>query len=113
MVPLNLAQLSIENPNAFNRDTIDTCIREVLGALSRCIASGRPVEFTFNGIGRLLIRDLVVKMKFFKNFMQTWDGTGKLVESLQGVSTRGVCFRRALMLFRDEYFPFSSLLWLF
>jgi len=92
VVPLNLAQLSIEHQNALSRDTIDTCIREVLGALSRCIASGRPVEFTFTGIGRLLIRDSVVKMKFFKNFMQTWDGTGKLVESLQGVGTFFIVF---------------------
>jgi CCDC81 eukaryotic HU domain 2 len=50
------------------------------------VASGRPVEFTFTGIGRLLIRDSVVKMKFFKNFMGIWDGSGKLVEALQGVS---------------------------
>lgn len=84
VVQLNLAQLSIESQRSFNRDTIDTCVREVHGALSRCVASGRPVEFTFSGIGRLLIRDSVVKMKFLKSFIRQWDGSGKLVDSLQG-----------------------------
>jgi len=87
VLPLNLASLSMDSNGAYTRDTIDGCVRQVLGALSRCVAANRPVEFTFNGIGRLQIRDSRVKMKFFKNFVQQFDGSGKLVESLQGRPT--------------------------
>jgi hypothetical protein len=87
VVTLNLAHLSFMSLPSFDRDTIDACVREILAAFSRCVASGRPVELAFTGIGRLLIRDSIVKMKFFKNFMGIWDGSGKLVEALQGVSS--------------------------
>ncbi|KAM4044861.1 coiled-coil domain-containing protein 81 [Anomaloglossus baeobatrachus] len=80
IVPLNFIALSFSCP--FNRDTIEACVRETLGAFSRSVATKQHVEFTFKGIGALLIRDLKAKMKFYKEFVNSMDGTGTLVKSL-------------------------------
>ena len=61
-------------------------MREVLQALSRSLAAKRNVEFTFAGIGRLAIRESKVKMKFYKEFLNSMDGSGKLVDALRDVS---------------------------
>lgn len=82
VIPLNMSQLSLEGP--YDRDTVESCVREVVGALSRSIASRRRVDFPFAGIGRLQVDDLKAKMKFYKTFVNTMDGSGTLVESLQG-----------------------------
>ncbi|XP_056013773.1 coiled-coil domain-containing protein 81-like isoform X4 [Ostrea edulis] len=81
VVQLNFAALSFESP--FDRDTVETCIREILGAVSRAVNSKRNVELTFNGIGRLTVRDSRVKMRFYKEFINQMDGTGKLLDSMQ------------------------------
>ncbi|CAH1225498.1 CCDC81 [Branchiostoma lanceolatum] len=81
VVQLNFAALSLETP--FDRDTVEACVREVLGALSRAVGSRRNVEFTFNGIGKLQIRDSKVKMKFYKEFLTCMDGSGRLVDALK------------------------------
>ncbi len=83
VVQLNFAVLSFESP--FDRDTVEACIKEVLGALARSVAAKRNVEFTFTGIGQLTIRDEKVKMKFFKDFVNNMDGSGRLVESMKDV----------------------------
>ncbi|XP_069615379.1 coiled-coil domain-containing protein 81 [Ranitomeya imitator] len=80
IVPLNFIALSFSCP--YNRDTIEACVRETLGAFSRSVATKQHVEFAFKGIGALLIRDLKVKMKFYKEFVNSMDGTGTLVRSL-------------------------------
>ena len=84
MVPLNFSQLSQEIP--YDRDTIEQCIREIVGALTRSIASNRPIDLTFPSIGRLQVHGSKAKVIFFKNFVNRMEGSGKLVESLQGVS---------------------------
>ena len=84
LVQLNFAALSFESP--FDRDTMETCIREILNAVQRAIGAKRHVELTFSGIGKLSIRDSKVKMKFFKEFITQMDGSGKLLDSLQNVS---------------------------
>lgn len=84
MVQLNYSALSFETP--FDRDTVEACVKEVLGAVSRSVGAKRNVEFTFSGIGRLQIRDSKVKMKFYKAFINSMDGSGKLLESLRDVS---------------------------
>ena len=81
---LNYAALSSASP--FDRDTVETCVREILLALARSVGSKKNVEFTFSGIGRLQIRDSKVKMKFYKDFLNSMDGTGALVEALKDVS---------------------------
>ena len=61
-------------------------MKEVLQALARSVGSRRNVEFTFQGIGRLQIRDSKVKMKFYKEFLNSMDGSGQLVNALKDVS---------------------------
>ena len=85
VVQLNFAALSNETP--FNRDTVESCVKEVLQALSRSVQAKRNVEFHFAGIGRLSIRESKVKMKFYKEFLRSMDGSGNLVHALSNVST--------------------------
>nr|XP_016848184.1 PREDICTED: coiled-coil domain-containing protein 81 [Anolis carolinensis] len=80
IVHLNFIVLSLEGP--FNRETVEGCIRETLLSFSRSIATKQPVEFTFKGIGVLIVRDNKVKMKFYKDFLQAMDGSGRLLKAL-------------------------------
>lgn len=80
IVKLNFIVLSLEGP--FNRETVEGCIRETLLSFSRSIATKQTVEFTFKGIGVLIVRDSKVKMKFYKDFLQTMDGSGNLLKAL-------------------------------
>ena len=81
---LNYAALSFESP--FDRDTVETCVREIISSVSRALAARRNVELSFSGIGRLQIRDSRVKMKFYKEFITQMDGSGDLLSSMQNVS---------------------------
>ena len=92
VVKLNFAALSNDTP--FDRDTVESCVKEVLQALARSIQSKRNVEFNFSGIGRLSIRETKVKMKFFKDFLKSMDGSGNLVQALSNVSIKitSLCF---------------------
>ncbi|XP_002708698.2 coiled-coil domain-containing protein 81 [Oryctolagus cuniculus] len=80
IVPLNFVMISLDGP--FNRDTVEGCVKETLLYLSRSISIKQNVEFTFKGIGVLVIRDSKVKMKFFKDFLCTVDGSGTLMKVL-------------------------------
>ncbi|KXJ13436.1 coiled-coil domain-containing protein 81 [Exaiptasia diaphana] len=80
VVQLNFAALSYETP--FDRDNVESCVKEVLQALSRSIQAKRNVEFHFSGMGRLSIRDSKVKMKFYKDFVKSMDGSGSLLRAL-------------------------------
>ncbi|XP_033001979.1 coiled-coil domain-containing protein 81 [Lacerta agilis] len=80
IVPLNFIVLSLEGP--FNRETVEGCVRETLLSFSRSIATKQTVEFTFKGIGVLVIKDNRVKMKFYKDFLRAMDGSGNLLKAL-------------------------------
>ncbi|KAM8812658.1 coiled-coil domain-containing protein 81 [Rhynchonycteris naso] len=80
IVPLNFALISLES--SFNRDTVEGCVKETLLFLSRSISIKQNVEFTFKGVGVLVIRDGRVKMRFFKDFLCTVDGSGTLAKAL-------------------------------
>jgi len=82
--PLNYS--AIANETAYKRDDIDAGVRHVLQVFNRSVASRKNVEFTFTGIGKLQIRDFKVKMRFFKEFVNSCDGSGKVVEEMQNVS---------------------------
>ena len=84
VVQLNFAALASESQ--FDRDTVESCVKEVLQALNRSVQLKRNVEFHFSGIGKLLIRDGKVKMKFYKDFLKNMDGSGSLVQALSNVS---------------------------
>ncbi|KAL8595079.1 hypothetical protein ACOMHN_019117 [Nucella lapillus] len=78
---LNYAALSFESP--FDRDTVESCVREILSSLARAVAAKKNVELTFAGIGRLQIRESRVKMRFYKEFITQMDGSGTLLDSMQ------------------------------
>ncbi|XP_029424739.1 coiled-coil domain-containing protein 81 isoform X2 [Nannospalax galili] len=80
IVPLNFVMISLEGP--FNRDTVEGCVKETLLFLSRSISVKQNVEFTFKGIGVLVIKDSKVKMRFYKDFLCTVDGSGTLTKAL-------------------------------
>ncbi|XP_012869506.1 PREDICTED: coiled-coil domain-containing protein 81 isoform X2 [Dipodomys ordii] len=80
VVPLNFVMISLECP--FTRDTVEGCVKETLLFLSRSISTKQTVEFTFKGIGVLMIKNSKVKMKFSKDFLCTMDGSGTLTKAL-------------------------------
>ncbi|XP_078514566.1 coiled-coil domain-containing protein 81 isoform X2 [Lissotriton helveticus] len=80
VVPLNFIALSLGS--SFTRDIVEGCVKETLQLFSRSIAIKQNVEFTFTGIGVLMIREGKVKMKFFKEFLHSMDGSGTLVKAL-------------------------------
>ncbi|XP_041115501.1 coiled-coil domain-containing protein 81-like [Polyodon spathula] len=80
VVQLNFTSLSLESP--FDRDTVEGCVRETLLLLSRSIAFKRSVLFYFHGIGVISIREGKVKMKFYRDFLNSMDGSGSLVKAL-------------------------------
>ncbi|XP_048643902.1 coiled-coil domain-containing protein 81 isoform X1 [Marmota marmota marmota] len=80
VVPLNFIMISLESP--FNRDTVEGCVKETILFLSRSISIKKNVEFTFKGIGVLVIKDGKVKMKFYKDFLCNMDGSGTLIKAL-------------------------------
>ena len=79
--PLNYA--SIANETAFTRDDVETCVKHILHVMNRSVQSRKNVEFTFNGIGKLQIRDSKVKMKFFKEFIRNFDDSVKIIADMQ------------------------------
>lgn len=81
--PLNFTSISCETQ--FSRDQVEACVRHVLAVLNRSVAANRNVEFTFTGIGRLQIRNGKVKMKFFKEFVNSCDSSGKAINDMQNV----------------------------
>ncbi|XP_069060092.1 coiled-coil domain-containing protein 81 isoform X2 [Pleurodeles waltl] len=87
VVPLNFMALSLGS--SFTRDLVEGCVKETLQLFSRSIAIKQNAEFTFTGIGVLIIRDGKVKMKFFKEFLHSMDGSGNLVKAL--VNRPGTC----------------------
>lgn len=84
VVPLNFVMISLDGP--FSRDTVEGCVKETLLYLSRIISIKQNVEFTFKGIGVLVIRDSKVKMRFYKDFLCTMDGSGTLMKALANVN---------------------------
>ncbi|KAM5245952.1 coiled-coil domain-containing protein 81 [Ctenodactylus gundi] len=100
VVPLNFIMVSLESP--FNRDTVEGCVKETLLFLSRSISTRKNVEFTFKGVGVLVIKDSKVKMRFYKDFLSAVDGSGALMKALANrpgtvdsvLSTREALMRR-------------------
>lgn len=80
VVQLNFTSLSLESP--FDRDTVEGCVRETLLLLSRSVALKRNVLFAFHSIGVISIREGKVKMKFYRDFLNSMDGSGSLVKAL-------------------------------
>lgn len=72
--PLNY--FHIQSQSNYSRDQIEQCVKHVLQIFNRSVAAQRNVEFTFSRIGKLQIREGKVKMRFFKDFIESVDGAG-------------------------------------
>ena len=70
----------------FDRDIVERCVKEMLLALSRSVQAKKNVEFTFPTIGKLIIKDSKVKMKFYKDFLQSIDASGSVTNAMKNVS---------------------------
>jgi nucleoid DNA-binding protein len=79
--PLNYIAIANETP--YSRDDVESCIRHILQVFNRNLQSKKNVELTFNNIGKLQIRNNKVKMKFFKDFVNMCDSTGKVLTEMQ------------------------------
>ncbi|KAB5523362.1 hypothetical protein PHYPO_G00151670 [Pangasianodon hypophthalmus] len=80
VVQLNFTALSMDSP--FERDVVEGCVREMLLLLLRAVAAQRTVFLIFRGIGILSIRHSNVKMKFYRDFISSMDGSGTLLWAL-------------------------------
>ncbi len=81
---MNYAAISQET--AFSRDDVELCVKHILQVMNRSIQARKNIEFTFNSIGKLQIRDSKVKMKFFKDFIGNFEESGKIIADMQNVS---------------------------
>lgn len=87
VLPLNFSSVSFESP--FDRDTVERCTKEIVSSVARALAAKKNIELVFSGIGRLTIRESRVKMKFYKEFINEMDHSGKLVDSM--MNRAGTC----------------------
>ena len=60
------------------RESVESCLRELLRAFARRVSSGMSVNLDFNGVGRLVVKGKKAKMKFFKEFIESMDESGNL-----------------------------------
>ncbi|KAL5261389.1 hypothetical protein ACHWQZ_G007179 [Mnemiopsis leidyi] len=73
VIQLNFAMLAAEA--GFERDLVEICIKEMIGAFARTVNSARKGELNFREVGKLVIKDGKAKMKFFKDFLKAMDGS--------------------------------------
>nr|XP_013799578.1 PREDICTED: coiled-coil domain-containing protein 81 [Apteryx mantelli mantelli] len=66
----------------FRKRTVERCMEETLICLSRFLEYACDVDFVFRDIGVLVIRENRVRMRFYKEFLETLDQTGTLAEAL-------------------------------
>ena len=85
VVPLNFSALAYEMGFTNDRDILESCVRELINSISRSVNQSRNVEFEFAGIGKLSIRHKKVRMRFYKEFLESLDGSGHLVNALENV----------------------------
>lgn len=92
--PLNYFHIQTQSTN-YTRDQIEQCVKHVLQVFHRSIAAQRNVEFTFSRIGKLQIRESKVKMRFFKDFVQSVDENGgkQLIETMCNVIVKEIRLR--------------------
>lgn len=105
--PLNY--FHIQTQSTFSRDQIELCVKHVLQVFNRSIAAQRNVEFTFARIGKLQIREGKVKMRFFKEFIQSVDeAAGKhVIEAMCNVFSLILFGKQNLKVFAFSLFILS------
>lgn len=86
IVPLNYSVLS--NELSCSRDSVELCVKEILLAMSRCLFARRSVQLDFYNIGRLVVQDSKVKMKFFRDFIKQLDFNEELGGEIRPQTTQ-------------------------
>jgi len=77
VVQLNYAVISLDI--GYKRETVEICIKEVIGTFARMLNSRKVAELTFRDIGRLVCKEGKAKMKFSKDFIRTLDGSRSIL----------------------------------
>ena len=67
---------------------METCIHEVIQAMSRLLAAKGTVQLEFCNIGRLFIRENKVKMRFFREFITMLDSSGEMETAFRPGTTQ-------------------------
>ncbi|KAM8805029.1 coiled-coil domain-containing protein 81 [Eudromia elegans] len=66
----------------FRKRTVEQCMGETMICFSHLLECEYDVDFVFRDIGVLVIREKRVRMRFYKEFLDTLDQTGTLAEAL-------------------------------
>ena len=82
---LNFTILANETP--FTRDTVEMCIKDVLQAMNRCLSTKLTIQVDFGSIGRLVVREGRVKMRFFREFITSLDSSGEMEHAFRPDTT--------------------------
>ena len=85
VVPLNFTVISNDVP--IKREIAESAVKEVILALSHSLAANRNIELELVGIGKLLIVDKKVQMKFYKDFINSLDSSGEMGKAFQRCNT--------------------------
>ena len=67
---------------------METCIHEVIQAMSRLLAAKGSIHLEFCNIGRLFIRENKVKMRFFREFITMLDSSGEMETAFRPGTTQ-------------------------
>ena len=86
VVALNYSMLAKDG--TYSRDSVELCIKEILLAMSHYLFTRKSVQLDFCGVGRLFVKELRVKMKFFRDFIRKLDVDGKLENVFRPQSTK-------------------------
>ncbi len=76
VMPVNYSMLS--STTGFERETVESCLRELLRAFERRLHSNQNMHLDFFGVGRFVVKEKKARMKFFKEFIEAMDTSGKL-----------------------------------
>lgn len=86
MVPLNYTVVS--NEGSYNRDSVQLCVKEILSAMSRCLSVRKSINLDFIEVGRVIVKDSKIQMKFFRDFIRQFDSNGELEDLFRLQTTR-------------------------
>ncbi|XP_067950997.1 coiled-coil domain-containing protein 81-like [Watersipora subatra] len=78
---LNYSAVAFDTP--FTRDVVEECVRDVINEFSRALSAGRNIEFSFATVGRLSIRNRKLKMRFYKEFINSFEGADEILSSMK------------------------------
>lgn len=115
LIPMNYSQVAIAT--SFNRSDVECCVRDALNSFSREVAANKgEVSFTFRGIGKIVVQQSNLKMRFFKAFVRNMDSTGIAVTSMQNrpdtadsVLSRAETPRESQAVSKSEHRPMQTI----